>query len=292
MPNHVTNEIIIVGTEDDIEFVKQHMKSNKSEFDFNRLVPMPDSLTITSGSAVSNGIAVLLSRQGDHSKIDEIRAYKWEGTQDMNRSEFIEYLLNQRGSSTDLVEAAVALANLKKFGHQDWYSWSIANWGTKWNAYEVRELDNGFRFDTAWSHPAPVIEKLIEFFPEITFKVSFADEDTGYNVGKYTVRGSEIIEENFPEGGSKEAYKLAFEVTGDGVDYFYDMVLNEEEYIDEMLEDGNEYYSLIMGMLVDEEMVDEKFTEAQIKWAINYAAEKEDFKYAEKLTELLTEEIN
>lgn len=286
MPNHVTNQIIIVGTEDDIEFVKQHMKSNDREFDFNRLIPMPESLGITSGSAVSNGVAVLLSRQGDHSKIDAIRNYNWAGTEDMSRSEFIDYLLSERGSSTNLEEAAIALANLKKFGHQDWYSWSIANWGTKWNAYDISELDNGFQFDTAWSHPAPVIEKLVEFFPEITFKVAFADEDTGYNVGKYTVKGDEVIEEDFPEGGSKEAYKMAFEVKGDDANYFYDMILNDDD-IDEMLEDGNEYYTLIMEMLVDE-----KFTEAQIKWAINYATEKEDFKYAEKLTGLLTEEIN
>jgi len=253
---------------------------------------MPDSLTITSGSAVSNGVAVLLSYEGDHSKIDAIRNYKWAGTENMSRDEFIDYLLSKRGGTTDLVEAAIAISNLKKFGHQDWYSWSIENWGTKWNAYNIGESENGFNFDTAWSHPAPIIEKLCEFFPEITFKVSFADEDMGHNVGSYIVKGDEIIEQNFPEGGTKEAYKMAFEIKGDDVSYFYDMIIDEGEYIDEMLEDGNEYYTLVMEMLADEELVDEKFTEAQIKWAINYAIENENFKYAEKLKELLTEEID
>ena len=51
----------------------------------------------------------------------------------------------------------------------NWYDWSIANWGTKWNAYDIRvqdEWDGGdncemeIHFDTAWSAPFPIINAL------------------------------------------------------------------------------------------------------------------------------------
>ena len=28
------------------------------------------------------------------------------------------------------------LSNLEKYGYPTWYEWSIATWGTKWNAYD------------------------------------------------------------------------------------------------------------------------------------------------------------
>jgi hypothetical protein len=81
---------------------------------------------------------------------------------------------------------------IAKYGTDNWYDWSRRNWGTKWNCgdtSEVRLNTKGTRatyfFQTAWSTPAPVIEKLSEKFPDVKIKVWFADEDFGYNVGKY-----------------------------------------------------------------------------------------------------------
>ena len=47
----------------------------------------------------------------------------------------------------------------------NWYAWSIQNWGTKWNAVDGHlDVDNGERleysFRTAWDAPRGVIEKL------------------------------------------------------------------------------------------------------------------------------------
>jgi len=49
----------------------------------------------------------------------------------------------------------------------NWYVWSIANWGTKWNAVEpLLDVDNEDRleysFRTAWDAPRGVIHKLWE----------------------------------------------------------------------------------------------------------------------------------
>ena len=55
--------------------------------------------------------------------------------------------------------------NIINHGYSDWYSWSNANWGTKWEAceaHEVKHSDNFIfvSFDTAWSPPIPFYEKL------------------------------------------------------------------------------------------------------------------------------------
>lgn len=70
-------------------------------------------------------------------------------------------------------------ASLKDLGYESWYGWSVANWGTKWNAYSIREWDDeeqSIYFETAWSPPQPVIEVLSQKFPEVSFEISYADE--------------------------------------------------------------------------------------------------------------------
>lgn len=60
--------------------------------------------------------------------------------------------------------------------HKDdnWYNWNIANWGTKWNAYDVvlnEAIDNdhpflGYTFTTAWSPPTGVMLALVDYMVE------------------------------------------------------------------------------------------------------------------------------
>ena len=81
--------------------------------------------------------------------------------------------------------------------------------------------EHSIEFQTAWSTPERIIKTLSEKYPSLEFEVSYADEDFGYNVGKYTYQDGEIIEIYLPDGGSPEANKLAEEILG----YF-----PEEEY--------------------------------------------------------------
>lgn len=61
--------------------------------------------------------------------------------------------------------------------------------GTKWDAYEAsfNESDNTLWFDTAWSCPIPVLNKLAEIccINGIEFEGEWADEDCGCNVGVF-----------------------------------------------------------------------------------------------------------
>jgi len=242
MPNHVSNTILVGGTEKEVQAVIEFMKADDgmSDFDFNQLIPRPKSLDITAGTHLS---------------------------EDEKRSEQI---------------------NIELYGAKNWYDWSITNWGTKWNAYDVHIEGDIISFDTAWSHPFPVIQALCEKFPDVTFSVEYADEDTGSNVGRYTQQNLEELEVDQPENGSKEAYKMAIEISG-GWDYHIERLTEpdlEYENPDEDIANGDKYFTAILEVLVEDEAVDASFSQYQIDWAMEYAVKQEMFKYAETLKTL------
>lgn len=64
-----------------------------------------------------------------------------------------------------------------KDGYNDGgYEWCIKNWGTKWDAYELKETGRtperwAISFDMAWSPPNPVIEELGRRFPTLRLEM-------------------------------------------------------------------------------------------------------------------------
>lgn len=74
------------------------------------------------------------------------------------------------------------------YGLNNWYDWSVANWGTKWNAqHSSLNHKNTLWFDTAWSCPIPVLNKLAEIccINDVRLEGEWADEDCGCNVGVF-----------------------------------------------------------------------------------------------------------
>ena len=88
------------------------------------------------------------------------------------------------------------VSNYEKYGAATWYGWSIRNWGTKWNAGETVILDcDTIQFDTAWSNPAPIVQKLGELYPALRIEHWWADEDVGSNTGhRILFDGGERVE--------------------------------------------------------------------------------------------------
>ena len=121
MPNWTYNNVQFVGkTEDSVKQLKDLLKSDDNDFDFNNIIPMPNELSDTvSGS--------------DNAKPE------W-----------------QKKQSQKLIS---------KYGADNWYSWSIENWGTKWNACDTNvELNKNvlsYTFDTAWDAPREIAKALL-----------------------------------------------------------------------------------------------------------------------------------
>jgi len=155
MPNHVKNRLVVQGPIDDVSKLKS-LIINQEEghiedfFDFNRVIERPQILSrvVSPANFGPNGRLMLQQREHDFSTLIEATPQ----------------------------EQAEIDKNVQKW----WYDWSIENWGTKWNSYNFQPLDDQaryeFSFDTAWSPPAPVIDKLVSTFPHVTFDVSWFDE--------------------------------------------------------------------------------------------------------------------
>ena len=94
------------------------------------------------------------------------------------------------------------------YGSDNWYDWSIDNWGTKWNACYSDVSGNTLDFETAWSAPHPVIAKLAELFPDVRFVHEFADEDIGNNCGVFTYENGKLVDEDYRYGDIEFACEL------------------------------------------------------------------------------------
>lgn len=124
-----------------------------------------------------------------------------------------------------------------KYGKDNWLDWSIANWGTKWNAFRFDDddqySDSKITFVTANNAPHPILKKLSEMYPDITMRHQWADDNVGYNCGERTYKGGQVLDEYFPDYG-KRAVDYACEVMG---------TKPEDHYL-QLNEDGTEYVAM------------------------------------------------
>lgn len=222
MPNHVTNELTAP------KHVVDALASDQSELDFNTVVPMPEIMKsgphmgITQWAQIAMGIINLKTLQQptpDPVAALERRDYGAAAKrleQDNVIRAMTEGPFPIDWSDKDFEMLIASMRALKEYGHASWYEWSIANWGTKWNAYEVQRVsDEVIKFQTAWSMPAKWLEKLVEQFPNETISIRWADEDFGNNAGAIKVTGEAVVGGPF-QNGSVEAHKLAMELIHGG----------------------------------------------------------------------------
>jgi hypothetical protein len=221
MPNHTSTILEITGDEPEVQrfldtcIVEEQTRDYAAEkgvmqtieaFDFNTIIPMPKSLNITSGSTISDAIALFKAEAGDFTSVDAISEYTWVKEKfdkediKMSKRDFVIKHLKDTLSDEALKEGQIALDNLEKYGHKDWYDWKVSEWGTKWGAYDYTQIDRGdgmvrIDYQTAWSPATPIISKLGEMFPKLTFVNSYMDEGWGY-YGQHTVSGEGELDDD------------------------------------------------------------------------------------------------
>jgi Ferredoxin-like domain in Api92-like protein len=194
MPNHVRNILTIDGSYHKVKFVLDSLcgDENHQFMDFNKVIPMPSELVGTMSP-------VRIMTQEEYDKYMSSDSYERDKKMGCGRP------LTQKMS--DELKA--------KYGHDEWYTWSIANWGTKWNAYDQSRNDNVITFSTAWSHPLRIIETLSTTYPELIFNVMYADEDRGSDCGEYVMVDGHIQDCKIFTEASYESLEFADEVWGD-----------------------------------------------------------------------------
>jgi hypothetical protein len=81
----------------------------------------------------------------------------------------------------DELSSAEQMAHSLKFTGRGWYDWNVTNWGTKWDACDTYigrdgDLSASISFQTAWSPPEPIFRAIVEQFPNLTFDISYEEE--------------------------------------------------------------------------------------------------------------------
>ncbi|AQU79750.1 hypothetical protein [Planococcus faecalis] len=194
MPNHVTNKLKIIGTDEQVAEVLYFISVDKKEqdqkvygfgtIDFNKITPMP--LWVYGSKPEVSGI-----QQKDEEKY---------------------------GSENTCLEWA----------RRNWGT----KWNAYSQSDEI-STGNTIYFDTAWNGVPGLIRKLAWIFPNVEFEYCYADEDFGHNVGEYTFKDA-VVFANLPVGGSKEAYELAISIKEEQPDWLvFNAEIDNYEYKDD-----------------------------------------------------------
>lgn len=236
MPNYVKCRLTMRGISNAPLFTEDEEK--KQYFDFNKIIKMPESLDIESGSMIEHCIVYYLTDRctlplrdidddkkmlikklvtnmfGGESWAQEIFDRVLKDTHDADKKKKNE--MYQKGKTY--------VENYQQYGETTWYGWCIKNWGTKWNACdsEIKEEDV-VEFETAWSAPIPIVEQLSIMYPEKVVSIMWADEDMGSNTGEIAYQNGSIaldstgnvIMNNEPDSCSNEAYEIYVELWGE-----------------------------------------------------------------------------
>lgn len=209
MPNHVTN--IITADQEVIDHLTKVYSEEEKE---------AHRVKHAAAKARREEIRVRIALPEDSTKID---MEKFQALTDEEREAYYYF------SDPELPDFVVDFnkvvpepANIETGGctgsHPEgvicWYSWHIENWGTKWGGYSAAMVEGGVKFETAWSHPFPIIQALSKAHPDKVIEVKYADEDTSSNLGWYWVKNGLCVQYARIVQWTTQAYSHAIWVNG------------------------------------------------------------------------------
>lgn len=209
MPNHVRNVVKFEQLDEGktVSELLQEIHGEKEDqcISFNKIIPMPEELDIISGSRTLLSRDIYRMKKGETLTDNEYHSiHVWADDKEnkLTHEEAVQKLIDD--GTADLETAKQSFENEKKYGYKDWYYWRIANWGTKWDAYDQCKVDeNTIAFNTAWSDPAPVMEKLAKDNTNMRIDHKYADEMPNYVGHTVYERGEKVYDQIYYEEQDK-----------------------------------------------------------------------------------------
>lgn len=212
MPNWIINRVYISGPEDKIKEFEDKVldlsEGAEQVFSFNRLCPRPEELENTTSPDPRPTKKKIKTLEGVEMEVDVYQTVinEWEISRAIAAGETPPEPIPCNNATPEQQEEL-----RKKYGRSNWYDWNNLNWGTKWDANEsfYNKEEKMLQFETPWSAPGPIHQKMAEMFPDLSFQGTYADEDFGSNTGY--IEDGEIY---FLEDQSEEAYETAATLWG------------------------------------------------------------------------------
>lgn len=209
MPNWVTNKVQAPS------HVILAMLNAAGEVDFNNAVPFP-------GPCGADWNGIYLDAEMAAEVVCQIP---------VSEHPMLASLQAQNRASIDIKKMAEEsfeqfvgmVRNYRACGHLHPMDFARKVCGTKWNACRpTAEPDEGrCQFETAWSCPTGVLEKMSERFPNDLITVTYADEDIGSNCGTFTLKAGKVIEQDIApnwgdldDAGKAKWKTFAYQVLG------------------------------------------------------------------------------
>lgn len=243
MPNWVKNRITVTG-KNAKKIIKSllsddELEPNHKMFDFNKIIPMPKSLEIESGSVTNTCIELYMTSVNPmvdyygQDKMEISKFLKIKNALNSHRSVFpydfqytkeklqivlkniANFYRQSDAETTALNIGKVAVENVDKYGYKDWYDWSIANWGTKWNACDTIIKGNVVEFNTAWAPVPLIVKRLSEIHPSLTIDYLYAEEQMGVSTGHFVFENGQVHGQEY-EDYDIQAYETSCELWGEG----------------------------------------------------------------------------
>ena len=130
MPNHVQNNLTLMNeSEADIKKFKGLFHEDGDFISLNKIIPMPESLNIESGSRSSKAEKIINSADPEKALADYLAEMREDGHYTDEDCEEFKKLVEQ------------VKYNLDNYGFPTWYDWSLKNWGIP--AHSVRQSGGG-----------------------------------------------------------------------------------------------------------------------------------------------------
>lgn len=177
-------------------------------FNFNKLIPMPESLKMSAGSIEDKAVAsyflsldelekVKVKEQLLKSKLPFYGSYWNKYQRDINdyinnpdklkeeRKTFNGGAEDGDKDIKDLNELGKKyIDNINNHGYSQWYDWCNEKWGTKWNVDDEVEVDYDSStekyeicFNTAWNPPYGIIEEYSKLCGDNEFDWEYMNDD-------------------------------------------------------------------------------------------------------------------
>ena len=138
MPNHITNILEFDCSPERFQEIAEFLRTNPDEplgnVDFNKLIPMPESLAIESGSRGETGYKAYKEFVVMSMPLDDVAKAQLEQTyRDRFKDDPEIWTLGKQ-----------YYMNIMLYGTPTWYGWCNEHWNTKWNAYDCVEVLPGY----------------------------------------------------------------------------------------------------------------------------------------------------